>query len=278
MRVLPAPERNRAGCKPVGLGLLLSTLLLTSCVGTTGGDIVDFDAAAAGPKDAIAGEPLSFMSDRGFPVELTRATLHVGAMYLDQSFPVSGSQSPTCILPGTYVAEVTQGVDVDLLDPTPAKFPSQGHGTTLEAVAGQVWLTHGDVNASVDPSGRPILSLEGTTTITGEDRPFSATITISSNRQSSGVTAGADPICKERIVSPIATRLSVQQEGGLLLRIDPRLLFTNVDLSALPLTSTGYAFSDDPGSNTYTQPSLNLYQNLHSGGSLYTFSWVSHLE
>jgi hypothetical protein len=255
----------------------LCTLLVTACVGTTGGDVVDFEAGAAGPKDAVAGEPLSFTTDRGFDVGLTRATLHVGAMYLDQSFPVSGSQSPTCVLPGTYVAEVTNGMDVDLLDPEPAKFPSKGHGTTLEALAGQVWLTHDDVNASVDPSGEPVLSLEGSATVSGEDRPFSAAITISSNRQASGAVAGADPICKQRIVSPIETQVSVQEEGALLLRIDPRFLFTNVDLSALTPASTGYAFSDDPTAATYTQPSLNLYSNLHSGGQLYTFSWVPRL-
>ena len=127
--------------------------LAVGCVGTTGADIVDFDAAAAGPRDARAGEPLSFTNDRGFAVELGRATLHVGALYLDQTFPVSGAQSATCILPGTYVAEATLGRDVDLLDPSPQTFPGGGHGTTLEARAGQVWLTHDDVNAVVDPSG-----------------------------------------------------------------------------------------------------------------------------
>jgi hypothetical protein len=248
------------------------------CVGTTGADIVDFDAVAAGPSEARAGEPLSFTNDRGFAVELTRATLHVGAMYLDQSLPVSGAQSATCILPGTYVAEVTTGRDVDLLDPTPQTFPGGGHGTTLDARAGQVWLTHDDVNAGVDPSGEPILDFAGTATVEGELRPFSGKITISSNRQAAGELAGANPICKERIVSPVETVVSVERTGSLLLRIDPRLLFVNVDFAALPLTSEGYVFSDDPNDPDYGQPSVNLYSNLHSGGSLagpslYVFSW-----
>ena len=253
-----------------------------ACVGTTGADIVDFEAGAAGPRDARAGEPLSFTNDRGFAVELTRASLHVGAMYLDQSLPVSGAQSATCILPGTYVAEATMGRDVDLLDPTPQTFPGGGHGTTLEARAGQVWLTHDDVNATVDPSGEPILFFEGTTTVEGELRPFTGKVTISSNRQSAGQVAGASPICKERIVSPIETQVSVETTGALLLRVDPRLLFVNVDFAALPLTSEGYVFSDDPDEPAYGQPSVNLYSNLHSGGSLagpslYVFSWQSEL-
>jgi hypothetical protein len=252
-------------------------LCAVGCVGTTGGEIVDFEAGAAGPKDATAGEPLAFTTDRGFDVELTRANMHVGAMYLVQAFPVSGAQSTSCILPGTYVAEVTQGANVDLLDPTPTKFPSGGHGTTLAARAGQVWLTHGDVNATVDPSDEPVLSVEGTATVGGEQRAFSADVTISSNRQMASSVAGANPICKQRIVSPIPTDVSVQTEGALLLRIDPRLLFVNVDFAALTATDGTYTFSDDPTSPDYGQPSVNLYANLRAGSSLYTFSWVPDL-
>jgi hypothetical protein len=255
----------------------LSAIGMSACVGTTGGEIVDFEAGAAGPKDAVTGRPLAFTTDRGFDVELTRATLHVGAMYLDQAFPVSGAQSTSCVLPGTYVAEVTQGGNVDLLDPAPTRFPRGGHGTTLAASAGQVWLTHDDVNAAVDPSDEPVLSVEGTTTVNGEQRAFSANVTISSNRQPANALAGANPICKQRIVSPIPTDVSVQTEGALLLRVDPRLLFVNVDFSALPAGSGVSTFSDDPTSPDYGQPSVNLYANLHAGGSLYTFSWVPHL-
>ncbi len=256
---------------------VLVTAYTLGCVGTTGGEIVDFEAGAAGPKDAIAGEPLAFTTDRGFDVELTRATLHVGAMYLDQAFPVSGAQSTSCILPGTYVAEVTQGADVDLLDPAPARFPHGGHGTTLPARAGQVWLTHDDVNATLDPGDEPVLSVEGTTVVDGAARAFSADVTISSNHRTASSLAGANPICKQRIVSPIPANVSVQTEGALLLRIDPRLLFVNVDFAALTENGGAYAFSDDPTSPQYGQPSVNLYANLHAGGSLYTFSWVSHL-
>jgi hypothetical protein len=253
-----------------------------ACVGTTGADIVDFDAAAAGPPDAVAGESLPFVTDRGFSVELTRAELHVGAVYLDQALPVSGAQNTSCILPGTYVAEVTDGIDVDLLNPAPQRFLNEGHGTTLEARAGQVWLTHDDVNATVDPSGEPVLSFEGTATVGGEERHFTGEVSISSNRLTASSLAGANPICKQRIVSPITTLVSVEKTGALLLRIDPRLFFTNVDFAALVKSGDDYVFSDAPAAPSYTQPSVNLYSNLHSGGSLagpapYTFSWTPRL-
>src|SRR5215472_4753215 len=154
---------------------LFPVLLAASCVGTTGGQIVDFPAAAAGPADASGGQ-LEFTTDSGWHVILTQATLHVGAIYLDQAVPVSGSQGTNCILPGLYVAEVTSGRDVDLLSPEPQPFPVLGHGTTLPALAGQVWLTGGDVNQVEDST--PILQIAGTADEAGQVVSFMGTVTI----------------------------------------------------------------------------------------------------
>jgi hypothetical protein len=270
-------------------GLAAAALAAESaCVGTTGGETVTFTAAAAGPPDAVAGQPLAFTSPYGdavWNVVLTKATLHVGALYLDQSLPVSGSQGTSCILPGTYVAQVlpsavregnavTVGLDVDLLSPTPQSFAGSGQGTTIPpALAGQVWLTTGDVNS---PDTTPILTIAGTAERDGTTMPFTGTITIGTNHEETGTEiAGGDPICKEHIVL-IPTSVVVGTTGGLLVRIDPRLLFVNVDFSQLTKFSDTFGFTDDPGSPDYTQPSLNLYQNLHSS-SAYSFSWSPSL-
>jgi hypothetical protein len=255
---------------------LSAAVICAACVGTTGGALVTFPAAAAGPSDAPGG-PMRFTTDRGWSVVLTTATLHVGALYLDQSMPVSGSQGTNCILPGTYVGQVTAGLDVDLLSAAPQRFPVSGSGTTEPpALVGQVWLTGGDVNSAADPSPpTTILAVVGTASLGASVVPFEGSVTIGTNRQASSPTgaAGADPICKERIVSPIPTAVAVSATGGLLVRIDPRLLFVNVDFGQLTKVSDAFVFSDDPTSADYTQPSLNLYANLHSAGRLYTFSW-----
>jgi hypothetical protein len=263
-----------AGCALVGAAAA------PACVGTTGGDVVDFPVAAAGPADAPVGKPFELQTDRGWHVVLTKAKLHVGALYLGLSQPVSGAQNTSCILPGTYVAQVTRGLDVDLLSPTPQRFPVLGHGTTLPALVGQVWLTGGPVDQLADVT--PILMIEGTADRAGDVRPFSGQVTISSNRQpaTTGTNAGASTICKQRIVTPIPTPgVVIQNQGGLLIRIDPRLLFVNVDFGALGKFSDGYGFSDDPSEADptsplyYSQPSANLYLNLHSAGALYSFGW-----
>src|SRR5450432_2886562 len=256
---------------------LLSGALCCGCVGTTGAEIVDFDAAAAGPADAHAGSALEFETGLGWQVSLTTARLHVGAVYLDDTKPASGAQPTSCILPGTYVAQVTDGLDVDLLSSAPQKFPTRGHGTTLLALSAQVWLTQGPVDDLVQPANTPILTLVGTATRAADVRPFSAALTISASNRlpNDGTSEFANPICKQRVVSPIPTSVQVEDQGGLLLRVDPRLLFVNVDFAALTAPDgANFAFSDDSSD----QPSVNLYENLRSAGGLYGFSWAADLN
>jgi hypothetical protein len=259
--------------------LLLITVcaLAPACVGSTGGDLVSFDAAAAGPSDAVAGQPLTFDTN-GYHVALTRARLHVGALYLNKARPISGAQDTNCILPGIYVAEVTAGTDVDLLSPALQWLPNKGEGISQHAIVGEVWLMHGDVNAPDDPA--PVLEVEGTAEKEGATYPFDATITIGQNRRvpvTNPALPSQHPICKERIVSPIVdVDVTPQTGGSLLVRVDPRQLFTNVDFAQLDRISESppfYRFKDA----TQGQPNINLYRNLHSTSGtngVYTFQWI----
>jgi hypothetical protein len=253
----------------------------SSCNGTTGYDLVDFYAAAAGPPDAVAGQPYAFTNDHGFAVTLARAVLHVGAIYLDQSVPTSGQQQEPCVLPGTYVGEVRGGGDFDMLSPSPQLFPVAGDGSTIPATTAEVWLTHGDVFASADPL--PVLTLDGVATKVGSAPiHFQAGITIDSNRSpapSNTALPGENPICLERIVTPILVDITLAQAGTLILDLDPRLLFVNVDFSAF-LSCASCQITADDGSITYlftndttNQPSINLYKNLTAAGPVYRFEW-----
>lgn len=256
--------------------LALVPLLFAACVGQTGGNAVTFTATAAGPADATAGQPLSW-STNGFDVALTEAMLHVGALYLDEAAPVSGAQATGCYLTGTYVAQETSALDVDLLSPTPQPFPQPALGITEPApLVGQVWLTGGDVNQVADTTA--ILKIAGTATQASASFPFTGTITIGANRApSGGVTGGGNSICKQRIVTPIPVSLTLATTGELLLRIDPRRFFTGVDFSQLPSEGAGgYAFSDDPAATGYAPTGQALYSNLHSTAP-YAFGWTNPL-
>jgi hypothetical protein len=258
---------------------LWMSLALPACLGTSGNAIVHFNAAAAGPNDAVAGSGLDFTSALGWHVVLTKATLHVGAMYLVQTLPSSGGGPSACVLEGTYVAEVTTdpgaraGIDVDLLSPTPQPFPNAGQGVDLGAKAGQVWLTGAPIDRESDPTN--ILQIEGTADRAGKSFPFKGQITISQNRvvkPTDSTKPGSEPICRQRIVSPILVDIVPHSGGTLLLRVDPRQLFVDVDFSALTAISTSpplYAFSDDSSD----AQSATLYSALHNAGALYQFSW-----
>ena len=257
--------------------IALALATTSGCVAQTGGQTVDFQVAAAGPADAVAGQPLAFTTGAGWDVILTQAKLHIGAVYLDESRPISGGQATGCYLTGTYVAQETSGLDVDLLDPGLQLFPGKAHSITEPAaLVGQVWLTGGDINASTDPT--PILVVAGAATKDGASFPFTGTVTISSNRQAAtSGAAGGDPICKARIVTPIDA-VPIQTTGGLLLRIDPRNYFAGVDFSLLPPAAAtgGYAFSDNPNGAGYSPTGFQLYTNLHQTAP-YTFSWTNSL-
>jgi hypothetical protein len=251
-----------------------SLALALACVGTTGGELVRFTAAASGPSDAM-NHTLDFTSGRGFHVVLTQATLHVGALYLNQSQPVSGAQATNCILPGTYVAEETTGRDIDLLDPKPQVFPDYGDGTTTRARVAEIWLKGpGSINDPTDST--PILTLAGTVDVNGQTRAFLGTLSIGANRLpavSDPSQPSAHPICKERIVSPILVDLLPTANGTLVLSIDPRPLVANVDFAQLHQFSTDpplWGFVDDSSD----QPSISLYQALRSAGDVYRFRWV----
>lgn len=248
-------------------------LLGASCVGTTGGQIVSFDAAAAGPSDAIAGQPLAFDTGRGWHVSLARATLHVGAIYLNRSVPTSGSQETSCVLPGVYVGEVLGGRDVDVLSPELQPFSGRGDGIADRAVAGELWLTGGDVNAFDDPT--VVVDIAGTASQGAQEFPFEGRITIGTNRIAGSTDPsqpGLNPPCKQRVVSPIPADVRVRNGGRLVLRIDPRAWFANVDFAQLDRVSDApllYRFVDESSG----QPAFNLFKGVHAAEGVYRFAW-----
>jgi hypothetical protein len=247
-----------------------------SCVGTTGSALVTFNAAAAGPKSVVQGQPYTFHTARGYTVTLDKAIFHVGGVYLNIARPESGAQSTDCILPGLYVGEVTTGLDVDTLSPNPQPFPVKGEGTQTAAVTGEVWLTHGDVNDPMDSA--PILTVHGTaiSDSKGTSYPFQGSITIGENKvrpSQDPSQPSLHPICKERIVTGIEVTITPKNGGSLLLRIDPQGWFTNVNFSQLPPDpsgSGGYLFDDTLNG----QPNKNLYLGIHANSGVYDFEWV----
>ena len=271
-RVPPALRRNSTiGFRFIATVWFVST---AGCNGSTGGDLLAFRAYGAGPSDAVAGQPYSFASGRGFQITLDRAHLHVGALYLNRSRPTSVSSDTSCTLAGIYVAEVPGALDLDVLDPRPQPFATKGFATSDFAPTGEVWLSGGDINAGQDTT--VVLDIAGTASKNGFDYPFTAALTIGQNRAvapADSALPGAHPICKQRVVSPIPTDITPERGGSLVLRVDPRGWFANVDFSKLDDDGGTYTFHDASDD----QPSANLFLGLRASQGTYRFDWETDL-
>lgn len=253
----------------LALALALGT---AACVGTTGSEVVGFDAYAAGPEDA-RGPGYTFATGRGYAVTLDRMKLRVGGVYLNRSLPVSGGQERTCFLAGVYVGQVASSLVVDVLDGRLQRFPERGVGTRDRALAGEVWLTGRRVDADDDPS--VILDVAGTARRGAEAFPFEGRLTIGKNRRpptNDPVRPGADPLCSQRIVSPIPVDVVPEDGGALIVRVDPRGVFANVEFAELAPVSAGssaYAFADGSAG----QPSTALYAGMRAASGVYSLRW-----
>lgn len=254
------------------LALAPIVAIATACIGTTGSERVSFRAFAAGTAEAQS----AFVNGRGWSITLTRARLHVGALYLNRSVPVSGGQERACFLPGVYVAQVLEGIDVDTLVPDLQPFPYTGSGTADRAVTGEVWLTGGRIDAQDDRT--TIADVAGSASKDGVSMRFEGTITIGRNRvapQTDPARPGANPLCAARIVTPIPTDVTPAEGGALVLRVDPRGWFANVELGELvPVSpeSDLRRFTDDLDGAS-DQPSTNLYRGLRASTGVYSFAW-----
>jgi len=243
-------------------------LLIAGCSGTTGSNLVSFTARAGGPSDAAGA--LEFDSGNGYHLQLTQAALHLGAVYLNMSPPLSGGNEQPCILPGIYVGQAYAGLDLDLLSPDLIGFSAAGEGTANPALVGEVWLTGGDINAADDPT--PILQTAGTASKDGMQWPFTATVTIGANRAippTNPAMPGTNPICRERIVSPIRIDLTLSDGGVLDLRIDPRGMFNGVDFASLPATTGSYVIPDEQGG-----VGAQLFKGLVASSGVYQFGFT----
>lgn len=250
---------------------LLMGLLLTGCIQTTGGRVVAFQAQASGDPAVVTGAPLTFTSPKGFEVTLTRARLTVGALYLNQQNPQSYSLEQSCIQEGIYSGEVRGGLTVDALSPTAQPFPVEGNGTDNPTRAAELWLTGGDLLADEDKT--VLLDVAGVATRGAERFPFEGQLTIGTNRvipPRNPALPGSNPLCRQRIVSPIAFDATLAQGSVVVLLVDPRAWFVTVDfaeltkLSDLPLR---YRFTDTNDSSA--QPDKALYSALRSASGPY---------
>jgi hypothetical protein len=251
-------------------------LALSAC-GGTGGALVKFHAAAAGPADAVAGQPLVFTNAAGYQVTLTRATLRIGSIYLNRSNPISGAQVQSCVLPGIYSGQVTSPLVVDALSPVPQPFPADGEGTADHSQSAEVWIFGTDPFATDDTT--VIADVAGTATRGATSLAFTGQFTIGANRnaQPNPTLPGSNPLCKLRIITGIRVDFTLAQGGTLLVRVDPRAWLNQVDFAQIPVADPA---NPDPAQRKFAngpadQADVNFFDLGLRGSGAYVFNWQS---
>lgn len=247
-------------------------LAALGCNDNTGSGLVQFRAFAVGPESGERSGPVVFDTAAGYRLELERARLTIGALYLNRSRPTLGAQETPCILPGVYSAEVTSGLVLDALAAEPVEFEASGHGTADRALTGEVWLTGAHIDAEQDPTR--ILEYSGTATRGTLVYGFYGVVTISKNRaiaSADPATPGANPLCKQRIVTPIPVDITLSDGGSLTLHVSPKSWFDRIDFATLRGAQGNAEVLEIPD-NLDEQASVALYQGLR-GVDAYRFQF-----
>lgn len=250
----------------------LTALLSVGCISDTGSGLVTFEALAGGSKRAQAGAPYEFDNALGYHVSLRHAQLTIGGVYLNRARPILGAQDTACILPGLYAAEVRSSVTLNALSPELVAFEGTGQGTADRALTGELWFTGGEIDADVDNTR--VLEFAGTASRQGAVFGFHGAITISRNRaigSTDPATPGANPLCKQRIVTPIPVNLTPSSDGRLELRVLPEIWFGQVDFAKLP-GAVGIGEDLEIPDTRDDSVSATLFQGLRSTNA-YSFEW-----
>jgi hypothetical protein len=220
-------RQSTAAFLTVALGFAIA-----SCNGTTGNQLITFSAYARGAPGASAP-----FDSGGYSIQLTKAKMLLGAVYVDQAPIGNQAGGPVCIAPDLFAAQVPGPVEADLLSDQPQPFTVYGQGTLDTGLSWQIWLTDGDLN---EVNRSHVVDLQGVATRKSDGLAvsFAAIVTINHNRLVTTVDPaqpGANPICKKRIIDIGGIDTTFFDGGTMTVTVDPRQWFQiALDFASLP--------------------------------------------
>jgi hypothetical protein len=250
--------------------------------GTTGSDTFLFEAAAGG-KDRDPSQPFEFDETdgrgRAWHVLLTRATISIGPVYLNNAVLVSQSQEISCFRHGgRYVGEVLSMLQVDALSPALTFFPAAGRGVADQVLTAEVWLYGPESNTD---GSQPILDVAGVATGEAGTYPFEGTIALTRDwlRPADPSAPGQNQLCEIRQAINLPASFQTAYGGGLVVRVDPARWFDKFDFSELQPSNASdaglevlYTLGTSPDDDFTTRI---LVENLRARSGVYSFTWVT---
>jgi hypothetical protein len=241
------------------------SLLMGSCSNTTGGSLILLPFRIGGPaRDAT--QPFTFTTAKGWTVQLDQALIATGPFYFNVSVPPTDQPRG-----GVVIAEVTQQLTVNVLDPTLQEIPNGVDGETGHAIAVEVQLLPPDAQQSDDShatlqAGCAYVAgsaTNGTTTV-----PFAGQVVI----DNSIVPASTTLDVYERVRGASTDLVFTDAPQALVTRIDPSHWFDYVDFTPLGKDT---AHVDDQGRHGWVVQSLtnvHLVQGLKTETGVYQFT------
>jgi hypothetical protein len=250
---------------------LLLALLLVACVGSTGGELVEFRAEAFGKSESRAFTSLA--QEGHYDVQLTQAAFTLQALYFSRIARAGSTERETsCYAAQGYTAELRSELTVDALSDAAQPFAELGRGLNERVRAFDLWLGRGPINELTPESAEAaVVSFQGVARKGSTEFPFEGRVTIDSNRKqapTSSAVPGSNPICQQRIVDGVAADFVPTSGGTLELRLDARQWFDGVSFADVPKDARGvHVFVDRPDA------SVQLFNNIRKNRGVYTVTF-----
>jgi hypothetical protein len=243
---------------------------LASCIGSTGGELVEFRAEAYGSASSRAFT--SIAQDARYEVQLTQASFTVQGLYFSRIARSGSTERETsCYAAEGYSAELRSDLTIDVLSERAQPFPELARGLNERVRAFDLWLGRGPINEFTSESAATgVVSFAGVAASAGGSFPFEGRVTVDLNRKqtpASPAAPGSNPICQQRIVDGIAADFVPSSGGTLELRLDARQWFDGISFADVPKDARGiHVFVDSADNAT----SVRLFNNVRKNRGVYS--------
>jgi hypothetical protein len=291
----PRPHGPRPGRRSFLTALALGGASLPfACAGTTGSDRFAFYARVGGvARDPAA--PFAFENDVGWRVELTRAELTLGPVYLNTvaalrsaarvglPFVRSAHAHDSHLGDGNIVGELLAQATADLLSPEPVTFPAWGT-VARDQVRTLEICYYPAPNEPPDAPGQGAVALRvaGRAERAGQALAFRGDLALDRSWQPNGQPGSNnyEPLRTVREVRGVPAVFTPAEGGFLELRVDAAKLLRGADFRFLadnPLDADGATrlLVQGDGASRPTDPVMRaLFNNLRGANSgTYAAEW-----
>ena len=281
-------EMGKTFARVVSFALLATTvsLGLAACIGETGSKRFAFEGAIGG----LASNNERFVNQRGWSIQLSKATMTLGPVYLNVVPALRAQWNPLRLAiksawaageghlgEGRIAGELGQA-SFDALSPSLAAFPVKGSMTQEEIRTTEIWFyPEPGVSAETNKIKSVALDLAGDASREGEVVKFRGSLLLDDAWLSANAgQRGAQSISEIRRIRGIDSKFYPTEGGSLEIRVDLQNALRGADFSTLvnhPSEPDGAKLLVQ-GKDGKTDPVMtNLYQGLRDSLGTYRVRW-----